>query len=59
VIVLRCGNSNKNTVFVAVKNAIYFNKVTGGSSGGSAVNVAKVFIIFLIVGDEGRLYISL
>jgi len=47
------GSSNENTVFGAVKNAIDLNKVAGGSSGGSAVNVAKNFTAFSIGGDTG------
>ena len=47
------GSSNENTVFGAVKNAIDSNKVAGGSSGGSAVNVAKNFTAFSIGGDTG------
>jgi len=47
------GSSSENTVFGAVKNAINSNKVAGGSSGGSAVNVAKNFTTFSIGGDTG------
>ncbi|WP_010522035.1 amidase [Aquimarina agarivorans] len=47
------GSSSENTVFGAVKNAIDQNKVAGGSSGGSAVNVAKNFTTFSIGGDTG------
>ena len=47
------GSSNENTVFGAVKNALDENKVAGGSSGGSAVNVAKDFTTFSIGGDTG------
>jgi aspartyl-tRNA(Asn)/glutamyl-tRNA(Gln) amidotransferase subunit A len=36
-----------------VKNAINPNLVGGGSSGGSAVNVAKDFTVFSIGGDTG------
>ena len=35
------GSSSENTIFGAVKNALNPNLVGGGSSGGSAVNVAK------------------
>ena len=47
------GSSSENTVFGAVKNALDPNKVAGGSSGGSAVNVAKDFTAFSIGGDTG------
>lgn len=47
------GSSSENTVFGAVKNALDTNKVAGGSSGGSAVNVAKDFTTFSIGGDTG------
>ena len=47
------GSSNENTVFGAVKNALDSTKVAGGSSGGSAVNVAKDFTTFSIGGDTG------
>lgn len=47
------GSSNENTVFGAVKNAHDNNLVAGGSSGGSAVNVAKGNTVFSIGGDTG------
>ncbi|WP_304236169.1 amidase [Jiulongibacter sediminis] len=47
------GSSTENTVFGAAKNAWDENKVAGGSSGGSAVNVAKKYTIFSIGGDTG------
>lgn len=47
------GSSSENTVFGAVKNAHNPNLVAGGSSGGSAVNVAKNFTAFSIGGDTG------
>lgn len=47
------GSSSENTIFGAVKNAINPNLVGGGSSGGSAVNVAKDFTTFSIGGDTG------
>ena len=47
------GSSSENTIFGAVKNAINTDLVGGGSSGGSAVNVAKDFTIFSIGGDTG------
>ncbi|NCT08871.1 MAG: Asp-tRNA(Asn)/Glu-tRNA(Gln) amidotransferase subunit GatA [Flavobacteriia bacterium] len=47
------GSSSENTIFGAVKNAINPALVAGGSSGGSAVNVAKQFTVFSIGGDTG------
>lgn len=47
------GSSSENTIFGAVKNAINPALVGGGSSGGSAVNVAKEYTIFSIGGDTG------
>ncbi|MCF7569268.1 aspartyl/glutamyl-tRNA amidotransferase subunit A [Sabulilitoribacter arenilitoris] len=47
------GSSSENTIFGAVKNATDTNLVAGGSSGGSAVNVAKDFTVFSIGGDTG------
>lgn len=47
------GSSSENTIFGAVKNAVNNSIVAGGSSGGSAVNVAKNFTIFSIGGDTG------
>lgn len=47
------GSSSENTIFGAVKNAINPDLVGGGSSGGSAVNVAKNYTIFSIGGDTG------
>jgi aspartyl-tRNA(Asn)/glutamyl-tRNA(Gln) amidotransferase subunit A len=47
------GSSSENTIFGAVKNAIHPEFVGGGSSGGSAVNVAKDFTVFSIGGDTG------
>ncbi|MEN3322930.1 amidase [Mariniflexile soesokkakense] len=47
------GSSSENTIFGAVKNAINPNLVGGGSSGGSAVNVAKDYTAFSIGGDTG------
>lgn len=47
------GSSSENTIFGAVKNAINTDLVGGGSSGGSAVNVAKKFTVFSIGGDTG------
>ena len=47
------GSSSENTIFGAVKNAIDPDLVGGGSSGGSAVNVAKDYTVFSIGGDTG------
>ncbi|MFC2110483.1 amidase family protein [Bacteroidota bacterium] len=47
------GSSSENTIFGAVKNAINPELVSGGSSGGSAVNVAKDYTVFSIGGDTG------
>ena len=47
------GSSSENTIFGAVKNAITPELVAGGSSGGSAVNVAKEYTAFSIGGDTG------
>ncbi len=47
------GSSNENSVFGAVKNAVNEKLVAGGSSGGSAVNVAKGYTVFSIGGDTG------
>ena len=47
------GSSSENTIFGAVKNAVNPTLVAGGSSGGSAVNVAKEYTAFSIGGDTG------
>ena len=47
------GSSSENTIFGAVKNALDPTLVAGGSSGGSAVNVAKGYTAFSIGGDTG------
>jgi aspartyl-tRNA(Asn)/glutamyl-tRNA(Gln) amidotransferase subunit A len=47
------GSSSENTIFGAVKNAVNPALVGGGSSGGSAVNVAKEYTVFSIGGDTG------
>ena len=47
------GSSSENTIFGAVKNAVNPDLVGGGSSGGSAVNVAKELTVFSIGGDTG------
>ena len=47
------GSTNENSVFGAVKNAHDDTKVAGGSSGGSAVNVATKGTVFSVGGDTG------
>ncbi|MDU0355631.1 amidase family protein [Paraglaciecola aquimarina] len=47
------GSSNENSIFGPVNNAKDSALVAGGSSGGSAVNVAKDFTVFSIGGDTG------
>ncbi|NJX14727.1 amidase family protein [Tamlana crocina] len=47
------GSSSENTIFGAVKNANNPDLVGGGSSGGSAVNVALDYTVFSIGGDTG------
>lgn len=47
------GSSSENTIFGAVKNAKNSDLVGGGSSGGSAVNVALDYTVFSIGGDTG------
>lgn len=47
------GSTNENSVFGTTKNAHDDSKVAGGSSGGSAVNVAEGNTIFSIGGDTG------
>jgi len=47
------GSTSENTIFGAVKNAHNEALVGGGSSGGSAVNVAKGYTAFSIGGDTG------
>ena len=47
------GSTSENTVFGSVHNANDANRVAGGSSGGSAVNVAKGYTAFSIGGDTG------
>ena len=47
------GSTSENTIFGAVKNAHNEALVGGGSSGGSAVNVANNYTVFSIGGDTG------
>jgi aspartyl-tRNA(Asn)/glutamyl-tRNA(Gln) amidotransferase subunit A len=47
------GSSSENSIFGAVKNAVDPSLAAGGSSGGSAVNVAKDHTVFSIGGDTG------
>lgn len=47
------GSTSENTIFGPVKNAHNPDLVGGGSSGGSAVNVAKKYTTFSIGGDTG------
>jgi aspartyl-tRNA(Asn)/glutamyl-tRNA(Gln) amidotransferase subunit A len=47
------GSTSENSVFGPVKNARNPELVAGGSSGGSAVNVALGYTIFSIGGDTG------
>ena len=47
------GSSNENSAFGPARNALNEELVPGGSSGGSAVNVAKEYTVFSIGGDTG------
>ncbi|HNU95999.1 MAG TPA: Asp-tRNA(Asn)/Glu-tRNA(Gln) amidotransferase subunit GatA [Candidatus Magasanikbacteria bacterium] len=47
------GASNENSMYGAVKNPFDLSKVSGGSSGGSAVSVADHMCFFSIAEDTG------
>ena len=47
------GVTNENTVFGTVPNAHDNSRIAGGSSGGSAVNVAKGYTVFSVGTDSG------
>jgi len=47
------GSNGENTFYGTVKNAHDKSKAAGGSSSGSAVNVAKGYTTFSIGGDAG------
>jgi aspartyl-tRNA(Asn)/glutamyl-tRNA(Gln) amidotransferase subunit A len=47
------GASNENSMYGAVKNPFDLNKVSGGSSGGSAASVADFMCFFSIAEDTG------
>lgn len=47
------GNTNENTVYGRVKNALDENKVSGGSSGGSAVAVQAGLCMVSLGSDTG------
>jgi aspartyl-tRNA(Asn)/glutamyl-tRNA(Gln) amidotransferase subunit A len=47
------GNTNENSVYGRVKNALDPNKVSGGSSGGSAVSVQADMCMVALGSDTG------
>lgn len=47
------GNTNENSVYGRVKNALDHNKVSGGSSGGSAVAVQAGLCMISLGSDTG------
>ena len=47
------GSTNENSVYGSVKNALDENKVSGGSSGGSAVAVQAGFCMVSLGSDTG------
>lgn len=47
------GSTSENSFFGPVRNALNEEHVAGGSSGGSAVNVARKHTVFSIGGDTG------
>ncbi len=47
------GNTNENSVYGRVKNALNHNKVSGGSSGGSAVAVQSGLCMVSLGSDTG------
>ncbi len=47
------GNTNENSVYGRVKNSLDTNKVSGGSSGGSAVSVQAEMCMVAIGSDTG------
>jgi aspartyl-tRNA(Asn)/glutamyl-tRNA(Gln) amidotransferase subunit A len=47
------GNTNENSIYGRVKNALNTNKVSGGSSGGSAVSVQADMCMVALGSDTG------